>query len=137
MLISALGSTCPLAEGQLQRVLLRLDPRQGTQGVCRVSPPLRASRQFPSNAPPPPQKVNQEAEGRPQPNVRTPRQQRPSRTRKGTRSMSFRFDSFNSFLYFLSNFQTVDIPGLGFGQSEYFAYVYYKINIDMVDQKPI
>ncbi|CAB3365588.1 Hypothetical predicted protein [Cloeon dipterum] len=32
---------------------------------------------------------------------------------------------------------TVDIPGLGFGQSEYFPYVYYKINIDMVDQKPI
>jgi V-type H+-transporting ATPase subunit C len=38
---------------------------------------------------------------------------------------------------FSFHFQTVDIPGLGFGQSEYFAYVYYKINIDMVDQKPI
>jgi len=29
----------------------------------------------------------------------------------------------------------VDIPGLGFGQSEYFPYVYYKLNIDMVDTK--
>ncbi|XP_018321542.1 V-type proton ATPase subunit C [Agrilus planipennis] len=28
---------------------------------------------------------------------------------------------------------SVDIPGLGFGQSEYYPYVYYKINIDMVD----
>lgn len=32
-------------------------------------------------------------------------------------------------------FQSVDIPGLGFGQAEYFPYVYYKINIDMVDSK--
>ena len=24
--------------------------------------------------------------------------------------------------------------GLGFGQSEYFPYVYYKINIDMIGQ---
>ncbi|PSN31288.1 V-type proton ATPase subunit C [Blattella germanica] len=30
---------------------------------------------------------------------------------------------------------SVDIPGLGFGQSEYFPYVYYKINVDMVDTK--
>jgi len=42
--------------------------------------------------------------------------------------------------YFYSNFkfcffQSVDIPGLGFGQAEYFPYVYYKINIDMVDSK--
>ncbi|KAF2887169.1 hypothetical protein ILUMI_19004 [Ignelater luminosus] len=29
----------------------------------------------------------------------------------------------------------VDIPGLGFGQSEYYPYVYYKINIDMIDSK--
>jgi len=29
----------------------------------------------------------------------------------------------------------VDIPGLGFGQSDYFPYVYYKINVDMVDNK--
>lgn len=32
---------------------------------------------------------------------------------------------------------TVDIPGLGFGQSEYFPYVYYKLSIDMVEQKTI
>lgn len=31
--------------------------------------------------------------------------------------------------------QSVDIPGLGFGQQEYYPYVYYKINIDMVDSK--
>lgn len=31
--------------------------------------------------------------------------------------------------------QNVDIPGLGFGQSDYFPYVYYKINVDMVDHK--
>lgn len=31
--------------------------------------------------------------------------------------------------------QSVDIPGLGFGQSEYFPYVYYKINVDMLDTK--
>lgn len=30
---------------------------------------------------------------------------------------------------------SVDIPGLGFGQSEYFPYVYYKINVDMMDTK--
>lgn len=29
----------------------------------------------------------------------------------------------------------VDIPGLGFGQSEYYPYVFYKLNIDMVEQK--
>ncbi|XP_044734883.1 V-type proton ATPase subunit C [Chrysoperla carnea] len=28
---------------------------------------------------------------------------------------------------------SVDIPGLGFGQAEYYPYVYYKLNIDMVD----
>ncbi|XP_058054144.1 V-type proton ATPase subunit C [Anopheles bellator] len=33
------------------------------------------------------------------------------------------------------NADNVDIPGLGFGQSEYFPYVYYKLNIDMVDTK--
>lgn len=31
---------------------------------------------------------------------------------------------------------SVDIPGLGFGQADYYPYVYYKINIDMVDSKP-
>lgn len=51
--------------------------------------------------------------------------------------MLFELDSAVRHIYILSIFQTVDIPGLGFGQSEYFAYVYYKINIDMVDQKPI
>jgi len=30
---------------------------------------------------------------------------------------------------------SVDIPGLGFGQSEYFPYVYYKVNVDMMDIK--
>jgi V-type H+-transporting ATPase subunit C len=29
----------------------------------------------------------------------------------------------------------VDIPGLGFGQSEYFPYVYYRLGIDMVETK--
>lgn len=29
----------------------------------------------------------------------------------------------------------VDIPGLGFGQSEYYPYVFYKLSIDMVEQK--
>lgn len=29
----------------------------------------------------------------------------------------------------------VDIPGLGFGQSDYYPYVYYKINIDMIETK--
>lgn len=31
--------------------------------------------------------------------------------------------------------QSIDIPGLTsvFGQSEYFPYVYYKINIDMLE----
>ncbi|XP_034946531.1 V-type proton ATPase subunit C isoform X2 [Chelonus insularis] len=33
------------------------------------------------------------------------------------------------------NQDSVDIPGLGFGQNEYFPYVYYKINVDMVDNK--
>ncbi|XP_018405906.1 PREDICTED: V-type proton ATPase subunit C [Cyphomyrmex costatus] len=33
------------------------------------------------------------------------------------------------------NQDNVDIPGLGFGQSDYFPYVYYKINVDMVDSK--
>uniref|UniRef100_A0A182WLA5 V-type proton ATPase subunit C n=1 Tax=Anopheles minimus TaxID=112268 RepID=A0A182WLA5_9DIPT len=33
------------------------------------------------------------------------------------------------------NADNVDIPGLGFGQSEYFPYVYYKLNIDMVETK--
>ena len=30
------------------------------------------------------------------------------------------------------NFQLEMPAGLGFGQSEYYPYVYYKINIDMV-----
>lgn len=34
-----------------------------------------------------------------------------------------------------ANQDSVDIPGLGFGQSDYFPYVYYKINVDMVDNK--
>ena len=29
--------------------------------------------------------------------------------------------------------QSVDSPGLVFGQSEYYPYVYYKLNIDMID----
>lgn len=33
------------------------------------------------------------------------------------------------------NADNVDIPGLGFGQSEYFPYVYYKLGIDMVEAK--
>lgn len=33
------------------------------------------------------------------------------------------------------NSDNVDIPGLGFGQSEYYPYVFYKLNIDMVDNK--
>ena len=33
----------------------------------------------------------------------------------------------------LISMQNVDIPGLVFGQSEYYPYVYYKINIDMID----
>uniref|UniRef100_A0A1L8ECS3 V-type proton ATPase subunit C n=1 Tax=Haematobia irritans TaxID=7368 RepID=A0A1L8ECS3_HAEIR len=32
-----------------------------------------------------------------------------------------------------SNADTVDIPGLGFGQSEYYPYVFYKLNIDMIE----
>ncbi|KAJ8963413.1 hypothetical protein NQ318_018893 [Aromia moschata] len=32
-----------------------------------------------------------------------------------------------------SNVDNVDIPGLGFGQSEYYPYVYYKINVDMIE----
>lgn len=35
----------------------------------------------------------------------------------------------------MGNQDSVDIPGLGFGQSDYFPYVYYKINVDMVDNK--
>ncbi|RZB39385.1 V-type proton ATPase subunit C, partial [Asbolus verrucosus] len=34
-----------------------------------------------------------------------------------------------------ANTDSVDIPGLGFGQSEYYPYVYYKINVDMIEQK--
>ncbi|ALC41504.1 Vha44 [Drosophila busckii] len=34
----------------------------------------------------------------------------------------------------VSSADNVDIPGLGFGQSEYFPYVFYKVNIDMVEQ---
>ncbi|XP_076666813.1 V-type proton ATPase subunit Vha44 isoform X1 [Andrena cerasifolii] len=33
------------------------------------------------------------------------------------------------------NQDSVDIPGLSFGQNDYFPYVYYKINVDMVDNK--
>ncbi|XP_066603639.1 V-type proton ATPase subunit C [Prorops nasuta] len=33
------------------------------------------------------------------------------------------------------NQDSVDIPGLGFGQSDYYPYVYYKINVDMIDNK--
>ncbi|XP_056638488.1 V-type proton ATPase subunit C isoform X1 [Diorhabda carinulata] len=33
------------------------------------------------------------------------------------------------------NVDSVDIPGLGFGQSEYYPYVYYKINVDMIESK--
>lgn len=29
----------------------------------------------------------------------------------------------------------VDIPGLGFGQADYYPYVYYKINIDMIESR--
>lgn len=36
-----------------------------------------------------------------------------------------------------ANVDSVDIPGLGFGQSDYYPYVYYKINIDMLDTKVV
>ncbi|XP_030387035.1 V-type proton ATPase subunit C [Scaptodrosophila lebanonensis] len=36
-----------------------------------------------------------------------------------------------------SSADNVEIPGLGFGQSEYFPYVFYKVNIDMVEQAKI
>lgn len=42
------------------------------------------------------------------------------------------YTKFN--LFFLQN---VDIPGLGFGQSEYYPYVYYKINVDMIETKQL
>ncbi|KAK9497880.1 hypothetical protein O3M35_003791 [Rhynocoris fuscipes] len=32
-----------------------------------------------------------------------------------------------------ANNDSVDIPGLGFGQADYYPYVYYKINIDMLE----
>ena len=32
------------------------------------------------------------------------------------------------------HFQVMDMPGLGFGTGEYFPYVYFKINIDMVER---
>ncbi|XP_026315908.1 V-type proton ATPase subunit C isoform X1 [Hyposmocoma kahamanoa] len=32
--------------------------------------------------------------------------------------------------------ESAELAGLGFGQSEYYPYVFYKINIDMVDSKP-
>ncbi len=44
-----------------------------------------------------------------------------------------------SYITFFSNtnifysFQNVDIPGLVFGQADYYSYVYYKLNIDMID----
>ena len=54
--------------------------------------------------------------------------------------VSFNSFAFDTFLIFLNNFlifiwtQSVDIPGLSvLGQSEYYPYVYYKINIDMID----
>ncbi|XP_017024697.1 V-type proton ATPase subunit C [Drosophila kikkawai] len=37
----------------------------------------------------------------------------------------------------VSSADNVDIPGLGFGQSEYYPYVFYKVNIDMVEQAKI
>ncbi|BFG05701.1 V-type proton ATPase subunit C [Drosophila madeirensis] len=37
----------------------------------------------------------------------------------------------------VSSADNVDIPGLGFGQSEYFPYVFYKVNIDMVEQSKV
>ncbi|KAL1513862.1 hypothetical protein ABEB36_003206 [Hypothenemus hampei] len=36
-----------------------------------------------------------------------------------------------------SHVENVDIPGLGFGQSEYYPYVYYKINVDMIETKQL
>ncbi|KAJ8978595.1 hypothetical protein NQ317_006883 [Molorchus minor] len=36
-----------------------------------------------------------------------------------------------------SNVDSVDIPGLSFGQSEYYPYVYYKINVDMIETQKI
>ncbi|KAJ3638801.1 hypothetical protein MTP99_002134 [Tenebrio molitor] len=35
------------------------------------------------------------------------------------------------------NTDSVDIPGLGFGQSEYYPYVYYKINVDMIESTKV
>ena len=36
-----------------------------------------------------------------------------------------------------SNADDVDIPGLGFGQSDYHPYVFYKLNIVMVETAKI
>lgn len=47
------------------------------------------------------------------------------------------FQYAQSWLIFLfsSLKQNVDIPGLGFGQSEYFPYVFYKMSVDMMETK--
>ncbi|XP_037948271.1 V-type proton ATPase subunit C isoform X2 [Teleopsis dalmanni] len=37
----------------------------------------------------------------------------------------------------VGNADNVDIPGLGFGQSDYYPYVFYKLNIDMVETSKI
>lgn len=44
-------------------------------------------------------------------------------------------DHYSLLLLLLLLLQSVDIPGLGFGQSEYFPYVSYKVNVDMMDTK--
>lgn len=36
-----------------------------------------------------------------------------------------------------ANVDNVDIPGLGFGQSDYYPYVYYRLNIDMIDNTKV
>lgn len=31
--------------------------------------------------------------------------------------------------------QMVDIPGMNMGSAEYFPYIYYRINLDLLDQQ--
>ena len=56
------------------------------------------------------------------------------RSRYHTASLT-KITNYNEALKNVFTKQNVDIPGLGFGQSDYYPYVYYKINVDMVDNK--
>ena len=119
-----------MAEGQFWRMFHSLDSRQGTSGVCGVCAEVRTASQFPRNGSGSPEEAGEILSS-------LIFQKRIPYLFIYIQSKKLR-ETLNELYIHLDSAAALggseDLPtGLaGFGQGEYYPYVYYKINIDMV-----